>query len=150
MAQVLPLLIFPFARASLFLAPFSFLFQGFGASVRTKNPWNSPGLFPCSCWKNNPASPYPRNFGGGRFTPKFWDPSFPLEKTKSPHPQKSWKITQKLQFGPLRDCPEGCRKNSEKWQKLRKKKKKLKNDYTFSIFLVIFRQFSGQSRVDQL
>ena len=42
------------------------------------------------------------------------DPGFPLENTKSPPPQKSPKITQKLQFGPPRARPENYRKITKK------------------------------------
>ena len=65
-----------------------------------------------------PLSPRP---GGWQiFVNVFWghsswgcDPSFPLEKIKLPPPRKSRKITQKLQFGPPRDCPENCPQNSK-------------------------------------
>ena len=42
------------------------------------------------------------------------DPGFPLQNTKSPPPRKSPKITQKLQFGPPRDCPENYQKITKK------------------------------------
>ena len=43
---------------------------------------------------------------------KAWDPSFPLENTKSPHPE-TWKSTQKITIGP----PKTVLKMTEKYVK---------------------------------
>ena len=60
---------------------------------------------------------------------QIWDHSFPLENTKSPT-RKSWKITQKLQFGPPRDCLKIT-------EKLLKKYKNIGNYLNITV-LVIF------------
>ena len=51
-----------------------------------------------------------------------WDHSFPLENTKSPHPRKSWKITQKLPFGPgtVLKTTEKLPQNYKKYRKITK------------------------------
>ena len=42
------------------------------------------------------------------------DPRFPLEDTRAPHPKKTRKNAQKLQFDPTLVCLENCRKTTKK------------------------------------
>ena len=68
--------------------------------------------------ENTPKSRDPgiplKNTKPAENTPKSRDPGIPLENTKPPPPRKSPKITQKLQFGPPRACPENYRKITKK------------------------------------
>ena len=69
---------------------------------------------------------------------------FPLREYKIPPPRKSWKISQKLQLGPARDCPENCPKTYP--QKKTKIPKKFWKKITLLVVLCNFSVFSDRSQ----
>ena len=66
---------------------------------------------------------------------KGWDPSFPLENTKSPHPENPRKLLKNYNLAHPRTVPKITAQLPPKLLKL-----------IFGKFIVIFQQFSGQSR----